>query len=106
MRGKILFVTGAAVGFVLGARAGRERYEQIKAAAGKVWQSPGVQKQVNAAGDFVAEKVGEFPETVYITVKKLVVQANRRRRESRAPYPSPAAEAALLAGDGARPGGS
>ena len=43
MRGKILFVTGAAVGFVLGARAGRERYEQIKAAAVKVWESPTVQ---------------------------------------------------------------
>jgi hypothetical protein len=47
----------------------------------------------------VAEKVGEFPETAYITVKKLVVQANRRRRESKAPYPSPAAEAALRAGE-------
>ena len=99
MRGKILFVTGAAVGFVLGARAGRERYEQLKAAAAKVWESPGVQKQVHAAEDFVAAKVGEFPETAYITVKKLVVQANRRRREARAPYPSPAAEAAIRAGE-------
>ena len=97
MRGKLLFVAGVAVGFVLGARAGRERYEQLKASAAKVWQSPTVQKQVHAAEDFVAEKVGEFPETVYITVKKAVVQANRRRRESRAPYPSPAAEAALRA---------
>jgi uncharacterized protein YbaA (DUF1428 family) len=100
MRGKILFVTGAAVGFVLGARAGRERYEQIKAAAGKVWESPGVQKQVHSVEDFVAAKVGEFPETVYITVKKLVVQANQRRRESRAPYPSPAAEAGIHSGEG------
>lgn len=100
MRGKILFVTGAAVGFVLGARAGRERYEQLKAAAAKVWESPGVQKQVHSVEDFVAERVGEFPETAYITVKKLVVQANRRRRESRAPYPSPAAEAAIRAGEG------
>lgn len=58
MRGKILFVTGAAVGFVLGARAGRERYEQIKATATKVWQSPGMQKQVHTVEDFVAEKVG------------------------------------------------
>ena len=99
MRGKLLFATGAAVGYVLGARAGRKRYEQLKAAAGKVWESPGVQKQVHAVEDFVAEKVGEFPETVYITVKKFVVQANRRRRESRAPYPSPAAEAAIRAGN-------
>ncbi|MEV8213691.1 hypothetical protein [Leifsonia sp. NPDC077715] len=89
MRGKILFVTGAAVGFVLGARAGRERYEQIKAAAVKVWESPTVQKQVHTAQDFVADKVGEFPETAYITVKKLVVRANDRRREAKAPYQAP-----------------
>ena len=29
MRGKLIFVAGAALGFVLGARAGHERYEQI-----------------------------------------------------------------------------
>ena len=83
MRGKLLFVTGAAVGYVLGTRAGRKRYEQMKSAALKVWESPGVQKQVNAVEDFVAEKVGEIPEAVYLTVKKTVVRANERRRESR-----------------------
>ena len=94
MRGKILFVTGVAVGYVLGARAGRERYEQIKAGALKVWESPTVQKEVHTAQDFVADKVGEFPETVYITVKKAVVRANDRRRESKAPYsPPPVASA-------------
>ena len=94
MRGKILFATGAAVGFVLGARAGRERYDQLKAAAVKVWESPSVQKQVHTAQDYVADKVGELPETVYITVKKLIVRANDRRREARAPYsPPPVASA-------------
>ncbi|WP_025156184.1 hypothetical protein [Leifsonia aquatica] len=97
MRGKILFVTGAAVGYVLGTRAGRKRYEQMKSAATKVWESPGVQKQVHAVEDFIAEKVGEIPETVVVTVKKFVVRANQRRREARETYPSPAAEAALRA---------
>jgi uncharacterized protein YbaA (DUF1428 family) len=97
MRGKLLFVTGAAVGYVLGTRAGRKRYDQMKSAATKVWESPGVQKQVNAVEDFVAAKVGEFPETVYVTVRRFVVRANERRRESRETYPSPAAEAALRA---------
>ena len=85
MRGKLLFVTGAAVGYVLGTRAGRKRYEQMKSAALKVWESPGVQKQVNAVEDFVAEKVGEVPEAVFITVKKAIVRANDRRREARLP---------------------
>ncbi|MGN6428814.1 hypothetical protein [uncultured Leifsonia sp.] len=97
MRGKLLFVAGAAVGYVLGARAGRKRYEQIKAAATKVWESPGVQKQVHAVEDFVADKVGEVPEAVFVTVKKFVVQANDRRREARAPYPARSGEPPLQA---------
>jgi oxygen-dependent protoporphyrinogen oxidase len=101
MRGKLLFVAGAAVGVVLGARAGRERYDQIKETATRVWQSPTVQKQVHAVEDFVADKAGEFPDTVYITVKRLIVRANQRRREARAPYPpSPAAEAAIRRAEG------
>lgn len=95
MRGKLLFVTGAAVGYVLGTRAGRKRYEQMKSAALKVWESPGVQKQVNAVEDFVAEKVGEIPEAVYLTVKKTVVRANERRRESRLPDPRPSGVAVV-----------
>lgn len=95
MRGKLLFVTGATVGYVLGTRAGRKRYEQMRSAALKVWESPGVQKQVNAVEDFVAEKVGEVPEAVYITVKKAVVRANDRRREARLPDPQPSGVAVV-----------
>jgi hypothetical protein len=44
MRGKLMFVAGAAVGFVLGSRAGRERYEELSAAAQKILASPSVQE--------------------------------------------------------------
>lgn len=44
---KTNFLLGTATGYVLGARAGRTRYEQIKAGAGKVWRSPKVQQTVN-----------------------------------------------------------
>jgi hypothetical protein len=44
MRGKLTFAVGAAVGFVLGTRAGRERYEDIKSAAKKLLDSPTVQE--------------------------------------------------------------
>lgn len=47
MKGKIAFVLGAAVGYVLGTRAGRERYEQIKRGAEKVWHTEPVQKGVD-----------------------------------------------------------
>lgn len=44
--GKLSFLAGAAVGYVLGARAGVQRYEQIKALSNKVWSSDPVQHQV------------------------------------------------------------
>lgn len=64
MRGKILLVTGVAIGYVLGTRAGRERYEDIKAVAGKFWNSPRVQKNVHQAEDYVKEKAPEVAKSV------------------------------------------
>jgi hypothetical protein len=49
MRYRFSFITGFAVGFVVGARAGRERYEQIKTLAGKAKDSPAVQQAAGAA---------------------------------------------------------
>lgn len=45
MRGRILLVIGFGAGYVLGAKAGRQRYEQIASAADKVWNNPTVKKQ-------------------------------------------------------------
>ncbi|WP_223693326.1 YtxH domain-containing protein [Leifsonia poae] len=89
MRGKILFVAGAAVGYVLGARAGRKRYEQIKSTATKVWESPGIQKQVVAVEDFVAAKVGDLPGAVFDGARKLVVLVVGRHPE-KTPVAEPA----------------
>lgn len=44
MRGKLMFLGGLAVGFVLGAREGRERYEQLMRTARKVVDHPTVQE--------------------------------------------------------------
>ncbi|MFG2040928.1 hypothetical protein [Dactylosporangium sp. NPDC048998] len=44
MRGKLLFLGGLAAGFVLGARAGREKYEELKATALKIKESPTMQE--------------------------------------------------------------
>jgi len=56
MKGKILLVVGLVLGYILGARAGRERYEQIRAGAEKVWQDPRVQRQVHTVEEFVKDK--------------------------------------------------
>ncbi|WP_345762928.1 hypothetical protein [Diaminobutyricibacter sp. McL0608] len=96
MRGKLLFVAGAAVGYVLGARAGRKRYEQIKSAAAKVWESPGIQKQVNAVEDYAAAKFGEIPGVLFEGTKKVVATVVNRaqtaqQRGSGYSRPTPAA---------------
>jgi hypothetical protein len=44
MRGKLWFLGGLAAGFVLGARAGREKYEEIVTTARKVKEHPTVQE--------------------------------------------------------------
>jgi hypothetical protein len=72
MKGKILLLTGLAVGYVLGTRAGRERYEEIKNAATKLWADPRVQKPVKQAEEFVKDKAPEVAEFVSDGVKTVV----------------------------------
>ncbi|MDH6182250.1 spermidine synthase [Microbacteriaceae bacterium SG_E_30_P1] len=76
MRGKILFVVGLGVGYVLGTRAGREKYEQIKSAASKLWNDPRVQKRVDDAQDFVKDKAPEVAEFLADGAKKVVSKAS------------------------------
>ncbi|MEU8659246.1 hypothetical protein [Actinoplanes philippinensis] len=49
MRGKLMFLTGLAAGFVMGSRAGREKYEEIRASAQKLWEHPTVQEAAGVA---------------------------------------------------------
>ncbi len=44
MRGRLIFIAGVGVGYVLGTRAGRERFDQMVAQARKFWESPTVQE--------------------------------------------------------------
>lgn len=44
MGNKLLLLVGAAAGYILGARAGRERYDQIADQANKAWSNPKVQE--------------------------------------------------------------
>ena len=54
--GKISFLAGGVVGYVLGTRAGEKRYEQIKKQADKAWSNPAVQDKVTAATETVKAK--------------------------------------------------
>lgn len=55
MRYRFVFIAGLGVGFVLGARAGRERYEQMAKLARKAADNPAVQQ---AAGAMQAQAAG------------------------------------------------
>lgn len=65
--GKISFVAGLAAGYVLGARAGKERYAQIKRGAGRVWTSQPVERKKadlkiaarTKAGPYVADRIAD-----------------------------------------------
>lgn len=83
MRGKILLVVGIGVGYVLGAKAGRERYNQIARSASKLWNNPNVQKQVVKAEDFVKDHAPDVAELVGETAKKAVNAATKRGGSSR-----------------------
>ena len=45
---RISFLGGLAIGYVLGAQAGRERYEQLKQLARKAAESPAMQQTAGA----------------------------------------------------------
>lgn len=68
MFSKTSLLVGFAAGYVLGSRAGRERYEQIKAGATKVAQNPKVQ----AAADQAKDAVGQQAATVVDAAKEKV----------------------------------
>jgi hypothetical protein len=64
MRYRLTFITGALVGFVLGARAGRERYEQIAQAAQKLARNPAVRNTAESAVQQGRTAAGKAKDTV------------------------------------------
>lgn len=77
MRGKVILLTGLAVGYVLGAKAGRPRYESIKKSAAKLWNDPRVQTQVDRVEDFAKDKAPEVAEYITDGAKKVASQVGK-----------------------------
>ena len=76
MRYKATFVAGFAVGFIAGARAGRERYDQIVKYSKQVAGHPAVQKATNTvatkATDLGKTAAAKAPERLRIAVSRKV----------------------------------
>ncbi|MBT2483732.1 MULTISPECIES: hypothetical protein [unclassified Microbacterium] len=72
MKGKIGLVVGLGVGYVLGTRAGQERYEQLKTQWQKVWNTDQVQDQVDKVKGFVGDKAAAVPGVLWTGAVKVV----------------------------------
>ncbi|MPV49087.1 MULTISPECIES: YtxH domain-containing protein [unclassified Pseudactinotalea] len=59
MRSTLTFALGAGVGYVLGTRAGREKFDRMSAALRQAWETPAVQEQWGRASERIAETVRE-----------------------------------------------
>ncbi len=60
--GKITMLAAGAAGYVLGARAGRDRYEQIVSQAQSVWGNPRVQARKDQAAGAVKETASDVAQ--------------------------------------------
>lgn len=73
MKGKLAFVVGAGVGYLLGTRAGRQQFEKIKTWASDTWNDPRVQGYVHdaeqAATDFARTQGGALKDKAVSTAK-------------------------------------
>lgn len=68
MMKKMTLLTAAGVGYVLGTRAGRERYDQIVAGVQRIAGNPKVQEAAHRAQDTVAQQASSAASTVSSTV--------------------------------------
>lgn len=86
MRGKLLFITGGLVGYVLGARAGRQRYDQISAAATQLWNTQPVQRRVSEVREFAMDTVGDVPAALANVIKKVAGQVTSTAKRNSAQF--------------------
>ncbi|MCI3223279.1 YtxH domain-containing protein [Streptomyces sp. NP-1717] len=61
---RLTFIAGLAVGYVLGTRAGRERYEQLKKSANRISQNPAVRNAAETAALSGREYAGKAYHSV------------------------------------------
>ena len=98
MKGRVALLTGAAIGYVLGTRAGRERYEQIKAGAQRIRSNPTVQAKAAQAQDYakqqapvVKQKEAEAASTAADAAKDAAQTVKEKTGSGdAAPYPTSA----------------
>jgi hypothetical protein len=83
MRGKLGIAIGLAAGYVLGTRAGRERYQQLTASAKRLADDPSVQRlqeELNGLFGSARQRVADSAGT---TVQRVSDQAADKVQQAR-----------------------
>ena len=86
---KLTLLAGIAVGYVLGSRAGRERYEQIKAGANRVAHNPTVQAAAGKAQETVAQQAATAADVAKEKVTDAASTAADKVRRDASVQPAP-----------------
>ena len=93
------FLAGAAVGYLVVARAGRERYDQIRDKAQDLWNDPRTQEKLNDVGSTIKEKAPDVGSaaasaagTVADKVKETATNASHRAKSSDSDTPPHASD--------------
>lgn len=86
---KLSLIAAGGVGYVLGARAGRERYEQIKLQAQKVARNPQVQDVTQRAKDEAAAQATAAAGVVKDKVTDAASAAADKVRQETSINPAP-----------------
>ena len=83
MRYRLTFAVGLALGYVLGARAGREQYEKIKKSVRELAQNPAVRNTAESATQQSRELAGRAYHTVSCMVGERMPGAVAERMKAR-----------------------
>jgi hypothetical protein len=83
MRGKLGIAVGLAAGYVLGTRAGRERYQQLTASAKRLADDPSVQRLQEELNGLFGSAKQRVADTASTTVHRVSDQAADKVQQAR-----------------------
>ncbi|TDD58159.1 YtxH domain-containing protein [Actinomadura darangshiensis] len=87
MKTRMMFMAGAAIGYVLGTKAGRERYEQIKQLSRQGWENPNVQDAAGVLRSKGEEFAGAARDKAGHLKERVPEQVQGRKEEQPPVYP-------------------
>jgi hypothetical protein len=79
MRKRLIFAAGMGVGYVLGTRAGREKFDRMVAQAHKFWESPTVQEAAGVVQAQANKVYGEGKQALSLQLRKVYHRSRAER---------------------------